>query len=150
MPVIGPELVARWERLVGREKLIEDPRFADDLLRADHRDIITEAMNAWLATRTTEDAMREMEAARVPAGHVLNLAEVLKNPQVTAREVLKYVDYPDASKPVPLADTAVRLSATPGGIRQRAPMLGEHTDEVLREIGYSDEEIGRLRAELVV
>ena len=68
----------------------------------------------------------------MPAGPVYELDQVLDDPQVKARELLQYVEYPDAPKPVPLANTAVRLSATPGGIRHRAPMLGEHTDEVLR------------------
>jgi crotonobetainyl-CoA:carnitine CoA-transferase CaiB-like acyl-CoA transferase len=147
---IGADMFERWARLVGREELIADPRFADDLLRADNRETITEAMNAWLATRTTSEALAELQSARVPAGPVLQLDEVLDDPQVEARELLRYVEYPGAPKPVPLANTAVRLSATPGGIRHRAPMLGEHTDEVLRELGYSNDEIAALRAGAVV
>ena len=147
---IGGEMFARWARLAGREELIDDLCFADDLLRADHREAITEAMNAWLASRTTDEAVAELQAARIPAGPVLDLDEVLDDPQVKARELLRYVDYPGAPKPVPLADTAVRLSATPGGIRQRAPGIGEHTDEVLGELGYSEEEIAHLRETEVV
>ena len=147
---VGNDMFARWARLVGREDFITDPRFAGDQLRADNRAAITEAMNAWLATRTTEQAIAELEKARVPAGPVLDLQQVLDDPQVKARELLKYVDHPGAAKPVPLADTAVRLSATPGGIRRRAAALGEHTDEVLREIGYDDADIVDLRARKVV
>jgi crotonobetainyl-CoA:carnitine CoA-transferase CaiB-like acyl-CoA transferase len=147
---VGNDMFARWARMVGREDFIGDPRFAGDQLRADNRDAITEAMNAWLATRTTEQAIAELEKARVPAGPVLDIGQVLEDPQVKARELLKYVDHPGAAKPVPLADTAVRLSATPGGIRRRAAALGENTDEVLKEIGYGDEEIAALRRAEVV
>jgi len=148
--VIGEDMFARWARLVGREDLMNDPRFADDLLRADNREVLTAAMNKWLATRTNAEALAELQVARVPAGPVLDLGEVLEDPQVKARELLRYLDYPGAPKPVPLANTAVRLSATPGSIRHRAPTLGEHTNEVLRELGYAEEEISALRAAHVV
>jgi len=148
--VIGSDMFARWARLVGREDLVGDRRFADDLLRADNRGVITDAMNAWLATRTTAQAIAELEGARVPSGPILDLPEVLQDPQVKARELLQYVDYPGAAKPVPLASTAVRLSATPGKIERRAPTVGEHTNEVLREIGYSVDEIASLRENQVV
>ncbi len=147
---IGPDMFARWAKVVGREDLIGDPRFANDLSRADNRETITEAMNAWLATRTTAQAIDDLEAARIPAGPVLEIDEVLADPQVKARQLLRYVEYPNTRKAVPLADTAVRLSATPGSIRRRAPLLGEHTDEVLRELGYSENDVARLRADKVV
>jgi crotonobetainyl-CoA:carnitine CoA-transferase CaiB-like acyl-CoA transferase len=147
---IGGDMFARWARLVGREDLVGDPRFADDLSRADNRETLTDAMNAWLAARTTAEAIAELQAARVPAGPVFGLDDVLEDPQVKARELLTYMDYPGAPKPVPLANTAVRLSATPGCIRHRAPKLGEHADEVLRELGYSDSEVAALRAAGVV
>lgn len=148
--VVGNEMFRRWAKLVAREDLITDFRLADDIGRANYREMITQAMNAWLATRTSAQAIAELEAARIPAGPVMTADQVLNDPQVKARELLKFVDYPGARKPVPLADTPVRLSETPGGIRNRAPMLGEHTDEVLAEIGYSPQEIGDLRAAQVV
>jgi crotonobetainyl-CoA:carnitine CoA-transferase CaiB-like acyl-CoA transferase len=144
--VIGEDMFGRWARLVGRPELIGDPRFADDLGRADHRAIVTEAMNAWLAGRTNAEAIAEFQAARVPAGPVQTTAEVLNDPQVIARDLLRYLDYPGAAKPVPLADTAVRLSATPGGIRKRAPQLGEHTNEVLSQVWFTASEIEALRS----
>ena len=143
---VGNDMFARWARLVGHEDFIADPRFATDQLRADNREAITEAMNTWLATRTTQEAIIELAKARVPAGPVLELDQVLEDPQVKARELLRYIEHVGATKSIPLADTAVQLSATPGGIRERAAALGEHTDEVLLELGFSDAEIASLRA----
>src|SRR5437660_2032977 len=148
--VVGEEMFARWARLVGREDFIADPRFATDLLRADHSDIITAAMNAWLKIRTSTQAIAELETARIPAGPVLNLDQVMADPQVKARKLLQSFEYPGAPSPVPLATIPVQLSVTPGEIRRRAPTLGEHTDEILKEIGYSEQEITELRKGEVV
>jgi crotonobetainyl-CoA:carnitine CoA-transferase CaiB-like acyl-CoA transferase len=148
--VIGPDMFARWARLVGRPEWIDDPRFATDLSRADQYELVAEAMTEWLGSRTTKQALKDLEAARVPAGPVYGIPEVLSDPQVEARKLLQYLEYPGASKPVPLANTAVRLSETPGGIRCRAPLVGEHTDQILENIGYTAAEIECLRAGQVV
>lgn len=147
---VGGDMFARWARLVGRADLVGDPRFVTDLSRADHRETIRQIMAEWLAARTCDQAVAELQAARIPAGPVMTPAEALADPQVRARELLRYVDYPGAPSAVPIADTAVRLSVTPGGIRHRAPMLGEHTDEVLGELEYSKKEIEFLRLQEVI
>jgi crotonobetainyl-CoA:carnitine CoA-transferase CaiB-like acyl-CoA transferase len=77
---------------------------------------------------------------------VYELDEVFDDPQVKARELIRFVEYPEAAKPVPVPNTPVRLSETPGEIKSRAPMLSEHTDEVLGELGFSVEEIAAFRA----
>src|SRR5499427_6715080 len=139
--VIGNPMFERWAKLTGRADLIDDPRCADDISRANNHQLITEAMNAWSSQRSTEEAMRELDEARVPCGKVYDLGEVFDDPQVKARDLINFVDYPGSAKPVPTPNTPVRLSETPGEVRSRAPVLGEQTDEILRELAFSDVEI---------
>ncbi len=148
--VISNPIFARWAKLVGHPELIDDPRCGDDLARGDHYELINDAMMAWTKQRTTAEAIQELEAARVPCGPVHNLEAVLHDPQIKARELLTYLDYPGSPKPIPVPAQPVRLSATPAEIRQRAPTLGEHTDEVLQELGFSADEIAQFRLARVI
>lgn len=144
--VIGNPMFERWAKLVGRADLIDDPRCADDISRANNHQLITEAMNAWSSQRATDEAMRELDEARVPCGKVYDLDEVFDDPQVKARRLINFAEYPGSARPVPTPNTPVRLSETPGEVRSRAPMLGEHTDEVLRELGFDTSQIAEFRA----
>jgi crotonobetainyl-CoA:carnitine CoA-transferase CaiB-like acyl-CoA transferase len=143
--VIGNDMFRRWAELIGRPELAQDPRLKDDIARADARDLIDQQMIKWCGARTSAEAIAELERARIPCGPVLSLDEVLANEQVRALKLLERIEYPGSQKPIPLASTPLRLSLTPGSIRSRAPMLGEHTEEVLGELGFTSEEINALR-----
>jgi formyl-CoA transferase len=122
----------------------------DDLGRGDNFPLINEVMSAWCAARTTAEAVAQLEAAQIPCGPVNELADVLADPQVQARELLHQLSWADESKPVPVVNPAVRLSETPGEVRAPAPELGEHTDAILAELGYTAEQIATFRQQAVV
>ncbi len=150
MLVVGQPLFERWADLMGEPHWLEDPRFKDDLARGDNGEIISERMARWCESRTTEQCLAELDAARLPVGPVLSPQEALDHEHIRAMKFMLAVDYPGLAKPAPVADTPVRLSETPGGVRHRAPVLGEHTGEVLAEIGYDEAAIERLHSAGVV
>lgn len=150
--VVGNGLFRRWAQLMGEEqRWLGDPLFQSDQSRADHAAPILARMREWCAQRTTAEALMELERVGVPAGPVYTPQQALEDPQVGAMGFLySLADYPGLPRPAPVADLPVRLSATPGAITSRPPLLGEHTDAILAELGYSAAEIARLRADGVV
>ncbi len=148
--VTGQGMFKRWCRLVGAEEWFEDPRFADDALRAEHGDVLNDRMQQWCGERTSAEVIADCDAARIPASPVLSPQEVLDDEHVRAMGFLQPTDYPGLPAAAPLVGTPFNLSATPGSIRARPPLLGEHTDELLAELGYDAEKVAALRAGNVV
>lgn len=150
LQIAGQPMFKRWCRMIGRAELFDDPRFADDDLRYTHGDELNDLMQAWCDGRTKAEVLALLDAARLPAAPMHSPQDVLDDPHVAAMGYLQRIEYPGASRPVPIIETPVRLSATPGTIRRRAPLLGEHTDEILTSVGYSADDITDLRARDVV
>ena len=128
-------------------ELAEDPRFASNGKRVENRVELTRLLQQIFARRSTRDWLPLLEAAGVPNGPINNVAQVFEEPQVRARGVRVELDHPVAGKLSTVA-SPMRFSATPLEHRAPPPLLGEHTDEVLRAVlGKGAPEIARLRAE---
>ena len=147
---IGNPMFARWARLMGEDAWLTDPRFKDDEARGNHGEIISKRMERWTMERTTEEALRELEAVKIPAGPLYSPQQALEDAHIRAAGLLADTDYPGLPRPAPLAPTPVDLSETPGRFRHRAPKLGEHTDEILAELGYTPDAIDALRQKQVI
>jgi crotonobetainyl-CoA:carnitine CoA-transferase CaiB-like acyl-CoA transferase len=148
--VVGEPLYRRWAKLMGEPHWLGDPRFKDDLARGDHGILISQRMQRWTGERSTAEALDILGRAKIPAAKVLKPQETLDDPQVRAMGFLTPLDYPGLPRPAPVAKVPVWLTATPGGIRHRAPLLGEHTEAILAELGYDTPAIAELRRQLVV
>jgi crotonobetainyl-CoA:carnitine CoA-transferase CaiB-like acyl-CoA transferase len=148
--VIGNAQFARWCRMVDRGDLGSDPRLSSDAARADHVEELNDIMSEWCCTRTNDEVIAELVRFELAAGPVYRPQDVLDDPHVQAIGQLVDLDYPGTPAPAPIADFPVRLSDTPGRVQGRAPTTGEHTDDVLVEVGLTIDDIGALRSAGVV
>ena len=148
--VIGEPLYRRWAKLMGEAHWLDDPRFKDDISRGDNGAVISERMGRWCAERTTAQALEALAKARIPSGPVLKPQQTLDDPHINAMGFFQATEFPGAPKPAPIAKAPVWLSQTPGAIKRRAPTLGEHTEAILRSLGYDEGAIADLRSKRVI
>jgi crotonobetainyl-CoA:carnitine CoA-transferase CaiB-like acyl-CoA transferase len=146
---LGGANQANWERIakaIGRPELAQDERFRTNGDRMKNLAALTPLIAERLKSRTSAEWIREFEAAGVPVGPVNRIGEMLADPQVKAREMVVEVDHPRAGRTKALG-LPIKFSETPGEITRAAPLLGQHTREVLADLGYSPAEIDRLSSE---
>jgi len=143
-------LFGRFCEVAGCQPLAKDPRFATNSKRVENREAITQLLAEIFAKRTTQDWCDALEAAGVPNGPINNLQQVFAEPQVAARGMRIELDHAVAGK-VPLIASPMKFSETPLEFKNPPPVLGQHTDEVLRSVlRIDDAEIARLRADGVI
>lgn len=147
--IIGGNGDAIFKRLmlaIGRQDLAEAPDLADNAGRDRRAAEIYAVIDAWVAERDGDAVLAAMEAAEVPASSVFSVADMFRDPQFIARGMFESVRLPDGT-PMRIPGVVPRLTATPGSTEWLGPGLGEHTDEILRGLGYVDETIASLRAQ---
>lgn len=148
--LVGPYIYKRWAELMGEEHWLTDPRFQDDISRGDHAEIFSERMGQWCSERTTQQALAELEAARIPCGPVLDYQSALDDPHTQTLDHLTPMPYPGAPKAPPVAKPPFNLSETPVELQHRAPMVSEHTQQILAELGYASAQIEQLQEQGII
>lgn len=142
----------QWQgfcRITGREDLLEDERFKTPALRDKNANVRLEIIQEILLERSAEEWLQVLDDGGVPCAPVLRRRDMMNHPQVEASEIIVEHEHPNAGR-LRQARPAARFEGTPVGIRQGAPLLGEHTREILAEAGYGESDIERMIAQRVV
>jgi len=128
---------------------LDDERFASNASRLGHREELRSILDQLLPSRTTDEWLEMLSAAGVPCGRINRVSDTLESEVLRARDMVQEVDHPKAGR-IRLLGIPVKLSDSPGEIRLPPPLLGEHTDEILIDLGYSTDDIQQMRADGVV
>ena len=142
----------QWPRLcdaLGMPELINNPLFATNDVRVLNRDQLRPRLAATLVLRSSAEWLAALDAAQVPCGPVNDVLAAFAQPQAVARGMRTDISHPVLGA-MPQVGIPFKLSATPASIRSAPPLLGEHSDEILAELGYSDSAVGDLRAKGVI
>jgi crotonobetainyl-CoA:carnitine CoA-transferase CaiB-like acyl-CoA transferase len=144
--IVGHGLFKRWVSLVGDEQFwLNDERFATDQSRGDHSALIAERMQDWIGQRNNAQALAALAAAGIPAGELLTPAQVLENEQIVEGGFFQHVDIDNADVAAPIANHPLSYSKTPIPPFRAAAELGQHTNEILTELGFGQQQIEALR-----
>ena len=146
---VGAANQKNWQRLLEvleAPQLGDDPRFASNADRMRNLPALQAELTAFFKTRTSAEWLRRLEEAGVPAGPVLDVRQMQSDPQALAREMIVKTAHPVAGQ-VNAIGLPIKFSETPGRVSRAAPVLGQHTREVLREYGFSDAEAGQMAAQ---
>ena len=141
-----------WERFckaVGLEKVMEDPKFASNAKRVENREEIVKIISNLVATKKGEEWLKILTDAGIPCGPIYTVDKIFADQQVLHRQMLKELDHPKAGK-VKVTGIPVKLSDTPGEVKTAPPLLGQHTHEILAELGYSNQDVEKLHQEKVI
>ena len=146
---VGAANQNNWLRMldvIGAPQLKDDPRFVTNAERMRNLPDLQAELTAFFKTRTSAEWLRRLEEAGVPAGPVLDVRQMQSDPQALAREMVVETAHPTAGK-VKSIGLPIKFSETPGAVTRPAPVLGQHTREVLREHGFSDAETDEMAAQ---
>jgi crotonobetainyl-CoA:carnitine CoA-transferase CaiB-like acyl-CoA transferase len=143
---------AHWPilcRLIGKPELGTDPRLANVQDRRAHQDEIIAVVSAFTSRHTKKELLAHF-GGQVPFAPVNDVRDIFSDPHFAARNMIVSVPHPGLDHETKVAGVAIKMTETPGRVRHRAPLLGEHTDRYLTELGLSGAEIAHLRAEKIV
>jgi formyl-CoA transferase len=145
----GDAIFKRLMQAIGRNDLAEDPQLGSNAGRDARAGEVYGVIDAWVGANDAESVLRTAAEAQVPASRIYSVADMLDDPQFIARKMLETAQLPDG-KDFLIPGVVPKLSLTPGETRWLGPSLGEHTEEVLKYIGYPPEEIVRFRSSGII
>ena len=140
----GDAIFKRLMTAIGRLDMADDPALANNAGRVPATQAIDEAIQSWCSTQTIDAALAVLQGADVPVSKIYSVRDMMQDPQFLARQMFEQHQFKDGSS-IKLPAVTPKLSETPGSTRWIGPELGEHTNEVLKTLGYSDQEIVEFR-----
>jgi len=148
--VLGDTLFKRWANLVGAEDLLNDDRFSTDINRGVNGEILSKKTSDWASQYTNEEALNLLASASVPAGPVNDLQDALDDPHVKAMNFFQDLEYPGIPGKSPVMGLPVKLSNSDNTIDRRPPILGEHTEDILIDLGFTSDEIDEFKEKRII